>query len=341
MVAIKTQDADAFVARPNPAQPIVLIYGPDAGLVHERAEKIVNASVADVNDPFALVRLEGDALASEPSRLAEEAHTVPLFGGKRAVWVKAGSRNFAAAVETVLTTPPADCRIVIEAGDLRRTAPLRTLCEKSKLAAAIGCYVDNERDLARLVDDEMKQARLSIAPDARAALVSLIGGDRQASRNEIRKLTLYAHGKERVALDDVLAVVADASALALDAVIDAAFAGKTADLELQFGKAVASGTGPGTIVSATLRYVSQLHKARLAFEDGTPDAMRAFIPPIHFRRQSTVEAALRSWTAPRLGRAMEQLAEAALNVRRTPALAEALAQRALLNVAMAARRRTS
>ncbi|HEY5963956.1 MAG TPA: DNA polymerase III subunit delta [Xanthobacteraceae bacterium] len=340
MVAIKNQDADAFVACPNPAQPVVLVFGPDAGLVHERAEKIINASVADVNDPFALVRLEGDTLASEPSRLVEEAHTIPLFGGKRAVWVKAGGRNFVSAVESVLASPPADCRIVIEAGDLRRTAPVRSLCEKSKFAAVISCYVDSERDLVRLVDDEMKHARLAIAPDARAALVSLIGGDRQASRSEIRKLALYAHGKEHITLDDVLAVVADASALALDAVIDAAFAGKTADLESQFGKAIAAGTGPGTIMSGTLRYVSQLHKARVAFDSGSSDdAMRAFIPPIHFRRTSTVEAALRSWTAPRLGRAMEQLAEAALNVRRTPALSEALAQRALLNIAMAARRK--
>ena len=40
----------------------------------------------------------------------------------------------------------------------------------------------------------MRAAKLTIAPDARAALVSLIGGDRQASRSEIRKLALYAHG---------------------------------------------------------------------------------------------------------------------------------------------------
>ena len=75
----------------------------------------------------------------------------------------------------------------------------------------------------------MREAKLTIAPDARAALVPLIGGDRQASRSEIRKLALYAHGKDRVELDDVLAVVADASALALDAVVDAAFAGRTAE----------------------------------------------------------------------------------------------------------------
>ncbi len=66
---------------PIPARPIVLVYGPDAGLVRERAETIIRASVDDPRDPFALAHLEGDVLASEPSRLAEEAHTVPLFGG--------------------------------------------------------------------------------------------------------------------------------------------------------------------------------------------------------------------------------------------------------------------
>src|ERR1043166_9232069 len=80
MVALKAAEVDSFVARPAADRPIVLVCGPDAGLVHERAEKIIKASVDDPNDPFALVRIEGDALASDPSRLVEEAHTVPLFG---------------------------------------------------------------------------------------------------------------------------------------------------------------------------------------------------------------------------------------------------------------------
>jgi hypothetical protein len=94
-------------------------------------------------------------------------------------------------------------------------------------------------------------------------------------------------------------------------------------------------------MSWALRYVTQLHKARVALDAGedTYAAMRSFIPPIHFRRTDTVEAALRSWTAPRLERAMEQLAEAALNVRRTAALADSLAQRALLSLAVSARRK--
>jgi DNA polymerase-3 subunit delta len=340
MVALKAAEVDSFVARPSPGRPIVLVCGPDAGLVHERAEKIVIASVDDPADPFALVRIEGDTLASEPSRLVEEAHTVPLFGGRRAVWIKAGSRNFAAAVEMVVASPPVDCRIVIEAGDLRRTAPLRAVCEKAKCAAVIVCYVDTERDLVRLIDDEMRDARLAIAPDARAALVTLIGGDRQASRSELRKLALYAHGKDRVVLDDVIAVVTDASALGLDDIVDAAFAGRAPETEAQFSRALAAGTSPGAVLSWALRYVTQLHKARVSLEAGDDNftAMRSFIPPIHFRRDAAVQTALKTWTAARLQRAMEQLAEAAFNARRTPGLADALAQRAMLSLAVSARR---
>ncbi len=345
MTALKTAEVDAFLTRPDPKRPIVLLFGPDAGLVRERTDAIVRASVDDPRDPFALARLDGDELSSEPARLIEEAHTMPLFGGRRAILVKAGSRNFAAAVETLLAAPPLDCRVVIEAGDLRRNAPLRTMCERAKHAAAIACYADGERELARLIDDEMRAAALTIAPDARTALLALIGGDRRASRSEIRKLALYAHGKGSVGLDDVLAIVADASMLALDGVLDATFSGRTGDVETQFAKAMGAGTTAGTILFAALRHVTQLHKARASLDAGesTDDALRSFIPPVHFSRKSSVEAALRAWTAPRLARAMEQLAEAALSVRsfRSPvdALADPLAHRALLSLAVNARRK--
>jgi DNA polymerase-3 subunit delta len=341
MVAVKAAEVESFIARPRADRPIMLLYGPDGGLVRERARRLIETSVDDPSDPFALVRIEGDVLAAEPSRLVEEAHTVPLFGGRRAVWIKTGSRNFAAAVEAVVASPPTDCCIVIEAGDLKRNAPLRALCEKASCAAALPCYPDNDAALARLVDDEMRTAKLGIAPDARDALVSLIGGDRQASRGEIRKLALYAHGKDRVVLDDVLAVVADASSMALDAVVDAAFTGQAAETEAQLSKALSAGTSGGSILSAALRHVAQLHKARVALDAGEDNfaVMRSFIPPVHFSRKNAIEATLRAWTALRLERAMEQLAETTFNARRTATLADALARRSMLVIAQTGRRK--
>jgi DNA polymerase III subunit delta len=338
MVAIKPADVDAFVARPDPARPVALVFGPDAGLVSERVNAIIKASVDDPNDPFALARLEGEELSAEPSRLVEEAQTIPPFGERRAVWVKAAGRNIAPAVEALLEIRGCECRVAIEAGDLRRNAPLRTLVERAKNAVALPCYADSERDRARLIDDEMRAAGLALKPDARAMLIPLLGGDRAASRSEIRKLALFARGQEFVGVDDVAAVVSDASSLALDDIVDAAFAGRPAELEAQLAKARTAGSTAGSILFAAQRQVAQLHRWRTAIEAGSAFSLDAVQPPLHFRRKGRVEAALKLWNAARLSAAMAELADAVLQSRRNSALAGTIAERALLAISVKARR---
>ena len=338
MTLLRPQQIEAFLARPDPAQPIVLVFGPDAGLVSERAEAIVRTSVDDMADPFAVTRLSGDELAADPARLVDEVQAIPMFGGRRAIWVRAGSRSFVAAIEAVMAMPLKDCRVVSEAGDLKRNAPLRTLCERAPRVAVLACYADSDRDVERVIDEEMRAAGLALAPEARAALAPLLGADRRATRNELRKLALYAHGQKTVGLDDVLAVVADASALAIDTVLDAAFAGQPAEVEAQFSRLVASGTPAQVIVGAGVRHAAQLHKMRLAIEAGTPLDELFRQSRIHFRREGAVKAALRQWKAPRLEAAMGALADTVLAIRRTGAKPEeSLARHALLTIARSAR----
>ena len=341
MVALKGRDIDAFLARPDAGRPIILLYGPDAGLVRERADALLASAVDDPNDPFSLVRLDGDELAAEPSRLVDEAMTVPLFGGRRAIRVRAGSRSFASGVDTLADMPLRDCRIVIEAGELRPESPLRKACERAKTAVAIACYPDTERDLAKLIDDELRVSSLRIAPDARAVLTALLGGDRQASRNELRKLTLYAHGQSEVTLDDVMTVVSDASELKLDPIVDSAFAGKPDVVESEFAKAMVAGTYPGLIIMAAQRQAAWLHKSSLAVAEGTPTStlLESGYPRVHFSRKPSVEIALRNFSPARLVAIIDQLATAAFDMRKQTALASAIAQRALLSIAVNARRR--
>jgi DNA polymerase-3 subunit delta len=341
MVALRGREIDSYLARPDPARPIVLLYGPDAGLVRERAEALLASAVDDPGDPFSLVRLDGDELSAEPSRLVDEALTIPLFGGRRAIRVRAGSRSFASGIDALAEVPLKDCRIVIEAGELRAESPLRKACERAKTAVAIACYPDTERDLAKLIDDELKLSNLRIAPDARAVLMGLLGGDRQASRNELRKLTLYAHGKGEVTLDDVMVVVSDASELKIDPIVDSAFAGNAAAVESEFAKAMVAGTYPGVIISAAQRHAAWLHKCAIAIAEGTPASavLDGGFPRLHFSRKASVEAALRNFDAARLLVIIDQLATAALETRKQAALAAVIAQRALLSIAVNARRR--
>ena len=339
MVAVKSHEADRFLVKDAPNFPVVLVFGTDTGLISERVRGLVKRLVDDPGDPFQLVRVTGDEIARDPGRLADEANTVPLFGGRRAVLVEAGSKPIGPAIEALLERPPAS-PVVIEAGALKKDAPLRKAVERSRVAAAIECYPDEARDVLRLIDDEMAAANLRIEPDARETLASLLGADRLASRSEIGKLVLYAGTGGTVTLDTVEAVVADAAVVATDALVDAAFTGDLAGLDAGLRRAVSSPGEAGTVLGAALRHATWLHRARLDIASGgAPDAILGGLARhgISFKRKGAIERQLRAAAPDALGRAVVRLGEAVGQARRNPDLAESLAGRALWSVALSLR----
>lgn len=347
MVAVKSHEADRFLARPPAHVFLYLIFGSDAGLVAERRQAIIRHFVEDPKDPFQLIRITGDELAADPLRLADEANTIPLFGGKRAISVEAQGKSFIAAIEPLLAAPPCDCAIVIEAGALKKDAPLRKLCEREKNAAAIESYPDSARDLAQLIDAEVAAAGFSIAQDAKALLVSLLGQDRSSTRSELAKLLLYAHGSGEIGVEHVAAIVSDASSLVLDYAVNGAFQGDFAALEAGARRIFVEGGDYNQLLGASLRHALTLHRARVDIDraSSADHAREEFGSPAatHFgggpRRAGAFEHHLRAWTSARLERAIEILAEAIGRARREPKLAEPIAMRALWMLAQAARGR--
>jgi DNA polymerase-3 subunit delta len=341
VVAIRNQEADAFVARPDLRRTVVLIFGPDLGLVRERTEVLLRAASSNDSDPFSVITIEGDMLAGDPGRLADEARTIGLFGGRRLVHVRAGSRNFTDALGSLLADPPKDTLVVIEAGDLRKGAPLRKLAESSPHAAAIACYADSERDVARLVDQTLREAGIAIETGARETLVGLLGGDRLATRSELDKLIIFANDKRRIDYEDVVTVIADSSSLALDDVVDAAAAGDPEGALAALAKARAAGFPANSVIGAAIRHVSTLHRLRLRMERGERAASVVDDPQlrIHFRRKPHFERALGRFTPAALEGALSALGQASLAARMSASIAEPIAEREILALARGAKRR--
>jgi DNA polymerase-3 subunit delta len=129
--------------------------------------------------------------------------------------------------------------------------------------------------------------------------------------------------------------------LKIDPIVDGAFAGKPDLVETEFAKAVVAGTYPGMIISAAQRQAAWLHKSALAVAEGTPitTLLEGGFPRLHFSRRGNVEAALRNFNAARLVLIIDQLATAALEMRKQASLAAVIAQRALLSIAVNAKRR--
>ena len=340
MAAIKGQEVEGVLRRLDPRVLVLLFYGSDAGLVSERARAAAEKAVDDPSDPFQLIRLDGDALAANPARLADEASTIGLFGAKRALWVKPSVRNLAPAVEALLQARVEDTLVVIEAGELGKSSPLRTLCERSPRALALPCYEDGEEALERLVDVTLKEAGLAIDRDARALLVASLGGDRLATRGELAKLALYAHGRTAVTLADVEAIVSDVSSSAIDQVLDAAFVGDGSGIDAGVRRLASEGTSPQAVLALALRHAITLLNARAEVEAGrSVSAVVESWRGIAYPRRAILQRQVNGWTPAALRSGVERLQTAVLESRRMADLAPPLAQRALMEVARQARAR--
>jgi len=339
MAALKASEIDAFLRKPSDRVSLVLVYGPDDGLVAERATAIVRATTGKTDDPFSLTRLDGAEIASDPARLIDEAGTVSLFGSRRVVWVRdCGARNILPAVQPLLDGPLSGSLVVLEAGDLKKGTGVRKKVEDHPTAVAIPCYADSAEDIARLIERELKEAGLTIDRDAREALEGHLGGDRMASRGELRKLCLYAHGRSTVTLADVVAIVGDASAFALDELYDATAGGDVATADRVLTRLEASGTPAAVAGTMLIRHFQLLERIRAEIATGrtAADVVAGLQPPIFFRRRPAILRQISLWSADRLARALNVLDEAMWRSRQMPHLSDAVIGNAVLLLARVA-----
>ncbi len=330
MVAYKASAVASFLKSPDPSCRAVLLYGPDAGLVSERAAALAATFSRRDKGGAEIVRLDDRDLADDPTRLEVELRTRPMFAASQVVRITAGARLDVPWLKALLASP-FDNALIVEAGNLRPDSALRKLFETTKAAAALPCYGD-ERGLASLIDAELAEAGLRIDAETRRYLMTRLGADQALSRSEVTKLALYATGETAVTHDDIDSIVGDAAETALETFVYAASGGDSAQALRELQRLAASGTEAQAALIALARHFTQLHKVAAAQAEGqsAEEAIRLLRPRPHFKREPEFLAHCRRLGATRLSHLLPLIQETIRRTRRSPELEGAFTERLLL-----------
>jgi DNA polymerase III subunit delta len=339
MAQKKAHEVDAFLKNPGKGWAVTLVYGPDRGMVSERAALIAKGYGVDLSDPFSVITLTADAIEEDPGRLLDEANTMSMFGGDRLIWIKDGGngRKFVEAVKALCETPPQACTVLIEADDLKKTAMLRTAIEAAAQAMALPCYADDARALDRLIDEELNREGKTISLDARALLKQSLGGDRMSSRQELQKLMLYCRDEKTIERAHVSEAVAEAAGSSVDDAVDAVISGNVAAFEREFAKLIANGTAPYQFIRTAMKQFYQLANLRKQVDqDGktVAAAVAGARPPLFFGRKALIENALGKVRLGWIVETLEKLQSANLESRKVSGLSAIIVHRALLGIAI-------
>ncbi len=337
---ITGRNIEAFLRGADATVASVLFYGPDAGLVRERADRLAAAVAGDAADPFRVSEVTAERLRDQPSLLSDEAAAVSLGGGRRVVRLRDAGDGQCAIIESFLASPAGGGLVIIEADELGPRSALRQLFEAADNAAALPCYRDEAGDLARIVGEELGRAGLRLSDEAREYLAAALGGDRGVTRREIEKIVSYmgpAESARPLELADAMTCVGDSAALSVD---DLAFAlgdGDLAAVERLADRVLAEGATPVAILRTAGRHFLRLHL--VASAEDRERAIRTLKPPVFFKYLPRLHEQVRQWTPTRLHQAVDRLTRAEMDCKRTGMPAEVLCRRVLLEIAAQAPRR--
>jgi DNA polymerase III subunit delta len=341
MAKVDSRRLPAFLRDPGEACRVALLHGDDPGLVRERGTALVQAVTG--GDPLRLVEVPREG-AKDSGLLAAEAATLALIGGRRAVRVREATDAFADAVKAALAGPGPGLVVLEATGESRTTQRLRRLLEPAAAGAVIACYRETGAELEASIGRMLAEMEVQAEPGVLPWLAQRLGEDRMLLRRELEKLAQYLGPGRRATQEDVLACIAEGSALELDEALMAALAGDLASADRALDAAFAEGASAVAVVRAALRQVQRLHLAALAVAGGAAPgaALDGLRPPVFWKHKPMLERALRAWRPGALEAAGTALLEAERRTK-TAGLPDATIARAavmaLARQAAAARRR--
>lgn len=334
-----TGRADSFIAKPDPKMRAVLVYGPDTGLVRERLNALTKAVAGSVDDPFRVIEMSADTLRDDPARLRDEAAAMSFGGGRRVVRVRDAGDGLAELFESFGEETIGDALVIVSASDLGPRSKLRLAFEGAEHMAALPCYADSADAIEAVAREMLRAAGLQIAPDALSWLVDHLGGDRELSRRELEKLILYKGGSGVVTEEDVLACVGDTAGFGVDDLVYAVGDGDQVAVQRVYGRLVHEGVSPFSVLTAVSRHLIRLHETRGRISEGrNADAAVATLrPPVFFKFKSRFTSQATRWSEKLLARGLEIVSDAELQAKSTDMPAEAVIERAFIQLAQVGR----
>lgn len=348
MVKPSPRDADARISRPDPSIKAYLIFGPDRGLVHERATTLAHALVPDPNDPFSVAQLTEEDLKSDPAGLADAMAAMSLTGGARLVRVRLSGETGSGPVIEIVTAlekglAHAEACLIVESGDLTPRGKLRKLFEPAKTAMAIACYPDSAQSLADIATKMLADEGLSLTAAARSAWLPRLEGDRAFARGEIEKLILFkglrnqrSEEDSTVDVADIELIAADQGDAALDAIIGPVLDGELATADSAYVRALGGGASAVGVLRALQRRLDQIGSVLAA--GGDENAIMRSGAPRYGPQAAQFKRQLGLWRGRRLDAARQLAFDAERAVKRSASPADTLVGDLLLRLARGAAR---
>ena len=130
-----------------------------------------------------------------------------LFSSKKVITIHESTDKILSNLNNIYEKNPENISLIVFSEILEKKSKLRNFFEINKNTVCIPCYLDSEKDLEIITQNELKKNSISLSRESINLLIEKSNLDRNNLRNEIEKIKSYCYNKKKIELDEIKSLI--------------------------------------------------------------------------------------------------------------------------------------
>ena len=299
-----------------------LIYGENTGLKQDIVKSVIELKEKK-NIKYKQFKFEEEEIIKNQNDFFNLIFSGSLFDKKKVIFVNRTTDRLFNLISEISKKDIKDILIFFEADQLEKKSKIRNLFEKDKNLVCIACYQDNNFDLIKIINDEIKQTKIKLSTESINLLIERASGDRNNLRNEVNKLKSFALDKQMVSYDQVKELTNMVGNYQNDYIVNICLNGDKKKLNKILRENNFSFEDFLILLKIFSKKIHRLLKIKIfnRLEKNLDQIFNQIRPPIFWKEKEDVKKQVRLWNEKKLNLIIKKINEIELNCKKNHELA--------------------
>ena len=178
---------------------IHLIYGNNEGIKQD-----IISNFYKKNYEGEVLKYDEQEILTNKDEFISSLLNKSLFETEKLIIISRGTDKLTTVINELLVRKEIGAKIIIKSSNLEKKSKLRNLFEKEKNVICTPVYEDDSRSLNFIINNFLKDYKLSLSQEIKNILIERSNGDRINLKNELSKLKNLSITKKKLSIEDVL-----------------------------------------------------------------------------------------------------------------------------------------
>ena len=299
-----------------------LIYGENTGLKQDIIKSVIELKEKK-KIKYKQFKFEEEEIIKNQNDFFNLIFSGSLFDKKKVIFVNRTTDRLFNLISEISKKNIKDILIFFEADQLEKKSKIRNLFEKDNNLVCIACYQDNNFDLIKIINDEIKQTKIKLSTESINLLIERASGDRNNLRNEVNKLKSFALNKQMISYDQVKELTNMVGNYQNDYIVNICLNGDKKKLNKILRENNFSFEDFLILLKIFSKKIHRLLKIKIfnRLEKNLDQIFNQIKPPIFWKEKEDVKKQARLWNEKKLNLIIKKINEIELNCKKNHVLA--------------------